>query len=68
MQVISVIFILVFSAVHFSMLCHVDSISFAQALRESPGGAVSFLLGVLALPGVLFLLGYHCRVGGLETA
>lgn len=56
------IYEVVFSAIHFYLLCRTDSISFGTALRQSPGAAVSFLLGVLILPAVLFLLYYHIRV------
>ncbi|WVR07052.1 hypothetical protein IAU60_004091 [Kwoniella sp. DSM 27419] len=56
------IYIVVFSAVHFSLLCHHDHITFRRALAESPGAAVSFLLGVLTLLPVGFLLTYHLRL------
>ncbi|WWD17270.1 hypothetical protein CI109_101710 [Kwoniella shandongensis] len=56
------IYTVVFSAVHFSLLCHHDHISFRRALQDSPGAAVSFLLGLLVLGPVLFLLSYHTRL------
>lgn len=59
---IAAIYIVVFSALHFSMLCHHDNINFVTALKQSPGAAVSFLLGVLVLPPILFLLYYHVRL------
>ncbi|WVW83945.1 hypothetical protein I302_105968 [Kwoniella bestiolae CBS 10118] len=59
---ISDIYIIVFSAIHFSMLCHHDNISFGKALSESPGAAVSFLLGVLLILPIMFLLWYHLRL------
>ncbi|ODN82051.1 hypothetical protein, variant 1 [Cryptococcus amylolentus CBS 6039] len=59
---ISDIYIVVFSAVHFSLICHHDHVSFGQALKDSPGAAVSFLLGVLTLFPVIFLLQYHIRL------
>lgn len=59
---LSDIYIVIFSAIHFSLLCHHDDISFRRALSDSPGAAVSFLLGVLAIIPVLFLLQYHIRV------
>ncbi|KAL7421875.1 Eukaryotic peptide chain release factor GTP-binding subunit [Cryptotrichosporon argae] len=59
---ISAIYIVVFSAVHFALLCHHDAVTFRAALQGSPGAAVSFLLGVLVLPGILFLLWYHVRL------
>jgi palmitoyltransferase ZDHHC9/14/18 len=61
-QTISDIYIVVFSAIHFSLLCSHDNISFKAALQDSPGAAVSFLLGVLVLPAICFLLWYHIRV------
>lgn len=63
LQSIASIYEVVFSALHFALLCHHDHISFSHALSESPGAAVSFLLGVLILPGIFFLLYYHVRVG-----
>jgi palmitoyltransferase ZDHHC9/14/18 len=59
---IGTIYIVVFSAVHFSMICHHEHVSFGHALRDSPGAAVSFLLGVLVLPPVAFMLYYHVRL------
>jgi palmitoyltransferase ZDHHC9/14/18 len=59
---VSDIYVVVFSALHFSMLCAHDGISFKQALEESPGAAVSFGLGILTLAPVLFLLWYHIRL------
>ncbi|KAL0250548.1 hypothetical protein I308_102726 [Cryptococcus tetragattii IND107] len=59
---LSDIYIVIFSAIHFSLLCHHDDISFRRALSDSPGAAVSFLLGVLAIIPVLFLLQYHIRL------
>ncbi|ORX36649.1 DHHC palmitoyltransferase-domain-containing protein [Kockovaella imperatae] len=56
------IYIVIFSAIHFALLCHHDHISFGSALRNSPGAAVSFLLGILAIPPVSFLLWYHARL------
>ncbi|WVQ99474.1 hypothetical protein IAU59_006609 [Kwoniella sp. CBS 9459] len=56
------IYMIVFSALHFSLLCHHDHISFGRALGESPGAAVSFILGVLVLLPVSFLLWYHLRL------
>ncbi|RXK35019.1 hypothetical protein M231_07722 [Tremella mesenterica] len=66
---ISAIYVVVFSAIHFALLCHHDHISFGRALKESPGAAVSFLLGLVVLPGVLFLVGYHLRliIHGITT-
>jgi palmitoyltransferase ZDHHC9/14/18 len=60
---LSAIYIVVFSAIHFLLICRYERVSFARALRDSPGAAVSFLLGVLILPAMLFLLAYHIRVG-----
>ncbi|GMK59443.1 hypothetical protein CspeluHIS016_0800490 [Cutaneotrichosporon spelunceum] len=62
MTAVSDIYVVIFSALHFSMLCSHDHISFKQALGESPGAAVSFGLGVLTLAPVLFLLWYHIRL------
>ncbi|ORY33989.1 DHHC palmitoyltransferase-domain-containing protein [Naematelia encephala] len=59
---ISSIYVVIFSGIHFALLCHHDHISFGRALRESPGAAVSFLLGLLVLPGICFLLWYHLRL------
>ncbi|KAL1407018.1 Eukaryotic peptide chain release factor GTP-binding subunit [Vanrija albida] len=59
---ISDIYVVVFSAIHFSLLCHHDHVSFGRALRDSPGAAVSFLLGLLTLAPVMFLLWYHIRL------
>ncbi|OWT41909.1 hypothetical protein C362_00275 [Cryptococcus neoformans Bt1] len=59
---ISDIYIVILSAIHFSLLCHHDNISFKSALSNSPGAAVSFLLGILAIMPVLFLLQYHIRL------
>ncbi|WRT66402.1 uncharacterized protein IL334_003358 [Kwoniella shivajii] len=59
---ISDIYIIIFSALHFSLLCHHDHVSFGKALSESPGAAVSFLLGVLLTVPILFLLWYHIRL------
>lgn len=59
---LAAIYVVVFSAVHFSMLCHHDHISFKQALKESPGAAVSFILGIGVLPPILYLLYYHVRL------
>ncbi|KAI9639773.1 DHHC palmitoyltransferase-domain-containing protein [Dioszegia hungarica] len=59
---ISAIYQVVFSAIHFSLLCHGDSIGFGTALQRSPGAAVSFLIGVAVLPGIGFLLIYHLRL------
>lgn len=59
---ISDIYIVILSAIHFSLLCHHNNISFKSALSNSPGAAVSFLLGILAIIPVLFLLHYHIRV------
>lgn len=61
-QGISCIYAVVFSALHFSLLCHGDSIGFGTAIQRSPGAAVSFLLAIAVLPGVIFLLLYHVRV------
>ncbi|BEJ14840.1 hypothetical protein CspHIS471_0406070 [Cutaneotrichosporon sp. HIS471] len=62
MTAVSDIYVVVFSALHFSMLCAHDHISLKQALEESPGAAVSFGLGILTLAPVLFLLWYHIRL------
>ncbi|KAK8864432.1 hypothetical protein IAR55_001680 [Kwoniella newhampshirensis] len=59
---ISDIYIVIFSAVHFSLLCHHDHVSFGKALQNSPGAAVSFLLGIFLIGPVLFLLSYHIRL------
>ncbi|WVQ72500.1 hypothetical protein IAR50_002055 [Cryptococcus sp. DSM 104548] len=59
---ISDIYIVVFSAVHFSLICHHDNVPFRQALTDSPGAAVSFLLGILTLVPVVFLFQYHMRL------
>ncbi|WWC70020.1 uncharacterized protein I206_103964 [Kwoniella pini CBS 10737] len=56
------IYVVIFSAIHFSLLCHHDNISFGTALSESPGAAVSFLLGVILIFPILFLLWYHLRL------
>lgn len=64
-QAIAAIYIVVFSAIHFALLCNHDDISFADALADSPGAAVSFLLGVLVLPAIFFLLWYHAGVSAL---
>lgn len=56
------IYVVAFSAIHFALICHHEHVSFRRALQDSPGAAVSFLLGVLVLPAVLFLLYYHVRV------
>lgn len=56
------IYIVVFSAIHFSMLCRTDHVSFKTALGQSPGAAVSFALGICTLPPILFLLYYHIRL------
>lgn len=56
------IYIVVFSAIHFSMICHHEHVSFKQALQDSPGAAVSFILGILVLPPILFLFWYHIRL------
>lgn len=59
---ISDIYIVILSAIHFSLLCHHDNVSFKSALSDSPGAAVSFLLGIIAIIPVLFLLQYHVRL------
>jgi palmitoyltransferase ZDHHC9/14/18 len=59
---LGVSYIVVFSAVHFSMLCHHDHITFKDALSKSPGAGVSFALGVCVLPPICFLLYYHIRL------
>lgn len=56
------IYIVIFSAIHFLLICRHEGVSFGQALQDSPGAAVSFLLGLMLLPAMLFLLGYHIRV------
>jgi len=61
-QTIASIYIVVFSAIHFLLICRHENVPFVNALRSSPGAAVSFLLGLLILPGMLFLLAYHVRV------
>jgi palmitoyltransferase ZDHHC9/14/18 len=61
-QTIASIYIVVFSAIHFLLICRHENVPFVNALRSSPGAAVSFLLGCIILPGMLFLLAYHVRV------
>lgn len=56
------IYIVVFSAIQFSMICHHEHVSFKRALQTTPGSAVSFILGVLVLPPILFLFWYHVRL------
>lgn len=63
-QTIASIYIVVFSAIHFLLICRHDNVAFVETLRDSPGAAVSFLLGCLILPSMLFLLAYHIRVRG----
>jgi palmitoyltransferase ZDHHC9/14/18 len=64
-QTIASIYIVVFSAIHFLLICRHENVPFVNALRSSPGAAVSFLLGCIILPGMLFLLAYHVRVSRL---
>ncbi|WVQ80763.1 hypothetical protein IAT38_002868 [Cryptococcus sp. DSM 104549] len=59
---ISDIYIVIFSAIHFSLICRHEHVSFRHALKASPGAAVSFLLGLAALAPILFLLQYHLRL------
>lgn len=61
-QTIAAIYIVVFSAVHFMLICRHEDIPFVDALRGSPGASVGFLLGCIVLPSMLFLLAYHIRV------
>jgi len=61
-SVVSTIYIVVFSAVHFSLICHHQHVPFSQAIKDSPGAALSFLVGVLILPAMIFLLVYHLRL------
>ncbi len=63
-QTLAAIYTVVFSALHFSILCSREKISFRQALSRSPASAVSFALGVILVFPVMALLGYHLRVRG----
>ncbi|WVN88353.1 uncharacterized protein L203_103559 [Cryptococcus depauperatus CBS 7841] len=56
------IYIMIFSAIHLLLICHHENVSFKKAIQNSPGSAVSFLLGVLAFVPILFLLQYHIRL------
>jgi hypothetical protein len=61
-QVVAVIYIVTFSAIHFKLLTTRQAISFRQALSDSPGSAVAFSIGVLVVWPLLALWGYHLRV------
>lgn len=50
------------------LVCRHENVPFVNALRSSPGAAVSFLLGCLILPGMIFLLAYHIRVSFMSHA
>lgn len=62
-QTLAIIYLVVFSALHYSILCSREGISFKQALAMSPESAVSFAIGVVVVWPVMALLGYHLRVG-----
>jgi hypothetical protein len=57
----------VFSALHYSILCSRDKINFRTALARVPEAAVSFLLGLILLGPIVALLGYHLRVSQIST-
>ena len=56
------IYILITAALHLQYLCSRNGADFVGALRIAPASAVVFVVGILALPPVLALLGYHIRV------
>ncbi|KAJ9105361.1 hypothetical protein QFC21_001730 [Naganishia friedmannii] len=60
--VLALIYTLVFSALHYSVLCSREHISFGKALGRVPEAAVSFILGVILLAPITALLGYHLRL------
>lgn len=62
LQTLGLIYTVVFSALHFSIICSREGISFRTALALNAGSAVSFALGVVLIWPVLFLTGYHLRV------
>ena len=57
-----IIYTIVFSAILFKILTSRRQISFGPALRDSPGSAVSFAIGVIIVWPVMALLAYHLRV------
>lgn len=61
-QVLALAYTVVFSALHYSILCSREDITFRTALGRVPEAAVSFILGILLLGPIMALLGYHLRV------
>ena len=55
------IYTVVFSAIHYRIITSRRNISFGAALRDSPGSAVSFAIGVVFVWPVMALLAYHLR-------
>jgi hypothetical protein len=66
MQTLAIIYTVVFSALHFSIMCSRENISFRESLKRSPESAVSFGIGVLVVWPVMALMGYHLRVSRIR--
>ncbi|GHJ84285.1 hypothetical protein NliqN6_0687 [Naganishia liquefaciens] len=60
--ILALVYTVVFSALHYSILCSREDITFGTALGRVPEAAVSFLLGILLLSPITALLGYHLRL------
>jgi hypothetical protein len=67
LQILALVYTVVFSALHYSILCSRDKINFRTALARVPEAAVSFLLGLILLGPIVALLGYHLRVSQIST-
>lgn len=63
LQVLALVYTVVFSALHYSILCSRENINFGSALGREPEAAVSFILGLILLAPITALFGYHLRVG-----
>ncbi|KAI5454035.1 Eukaryotic peptide chain release factor GTP-binding subunit [Naganishia albida] len=61
-SVLALVYTVVFSALHYSILCSRENINFGSALGREPEAAVSFILGLILLAPITALFGYHLRL------
>lgn len=59
---ITLVLVIVTSALNLAFLCHKEHISFLKALNTAPGSAVVFCLGIAVIGPLSSLLGFHLRL------
>lgn len=67
-QVLTLILIIVTSALHLYLLTAKEGINFKQAINHGIGSAVAFSLSILVVMPVTALLGYHLRVSDWQVS